>query len=143
MSNYKCVYCEYDLSAHKPGEKCPECGETILTTENSSVHRKLIRYEDKVISRRNSYVHNRPAALALAIFAMFGMFMFFWAPPGLTGEFLETEGGLATLCSLIFHIPFWLIVAFVMHTRLKHIESILHYRSLLQKQSAQHSESHV
>jgi hypothetical protein len=31
----KCPHCSYDLRAHQPGDKCPECGTPIATSADS------------------------------------------------------------------------------------------------------------
>ena len=36
----RCSHCEYDLHTHRPGEKCPECGQVIGQFPDGYIERR-------------------------------------------------------------------------------------------------------
>ena len=39
----RCSHCGYDLHTHRPGERCPECGQTIGEFPDGYIERRLDR----------------------------------------------------------------------------------------------------
>jgi len=128
LDELKCISCRYSLKGLRSVGKCPECGLDVLQSIAGQGNRKLHEYEEKLLAREKNYRTNRYYAVGFSIAQLFMAVVFFIVT---TRNANVPDETLFTIVSMAFGAPFWLLVAYGQHARVKHVESIKESRKLI------------